>query len=55
MNLGICVKWEIMIMTPLKKDYKKGKKANEKGLENLGSERAIERRNTGKHLGIERN
>ena len=42
-------------MTPLMKDYKKGKKVEARGLENLGSERARERRNTGKHRGIERN
>lgn len=46
---------EIMLMTPLIRDYKKGKKVEERGMENLGSERAIERRNTGKHLGIKRN
>lgn len=36
-------------MTPLIRDYKKGKKVEEKGLKNLGNEKAIERRNIGKH------
>lgn len=38
-----------MIMTPLIRNYKKGKKVEEKELENLGNERAIERRNIEKH------
>ena len=44
-----------MIMTALMRDYKKGKRVEAWGLENLGSERARERRNTGKYRGIERN
>ena len=40
---------EIMMAAQLIRDYKKGKKVEERGLEKLGSERAIERKNTNQY------
>ena len=40
---------EIMMVAQLIRDYEKGKKVEQRGLEKLGSERAIERKNTNQY------
>ena len=52
---NVCESGEIMIMTPLIRDYKKEKNVEAGGWKILGREKAIERRKIGKHKEIERN
>ena len=52
---NVCESGEIMIMTPLRRDYKKEKRVEVGGWKILGREKARERRKTRKHKDIERN